>query len=131
MQGVSCFAVLRRWEGQGSDIFVGQASGCHEGLGACLATLWQQGWYGNPWRILAQDPPWRLASDAGFWAVGGTYGAPRRTADGTYMGLNSTCRFLPSESLMTPSGVRSRGVSTIFSSVAATSLTRRPPPLIC
>src|SRR5262249_60767982 len=70
MQGVSCFAVLRRWEGQGSDIFVGQASGCHEGLGACLATLWQQGWYGNPWRILAQDTPWRLASDAGFWAVG-------------------------------------------------------------
>ncbi len=31
---------------------------------------------------------------------------------------------------MTPSGVRLPGVSIIFSSVTATSLTRRPPPLI-
>ena len=31
---------------------------------------------------------------------------------------------------MTPSGVRLDGVSTIFSSVTAASLTRRPPPLI-
>ena len=45
-------------------------------------------------------------------------------------GLISTCRFLPSESLMTPSGVSVAGVSTIFSSVTVTSLTLSPPPLI-
>ena len=45
-------------------------------------------------------------------------------------GFSSTWRLRPSDSLITPSGVRSRGVSASFSSVTAASLTRRPPPLI-
>ena len=45
-------------------------------------------------------------------------------------GLSSTCLFLPSESLITPSGVSAAGVRIIFSSVTVASLTFRPPPLI-
>ena len=52
-----------------------------------------------------------------------------RAAVGSHTGRNSTCRLRPSESLITPSGVRSRGVSSIFSSVTVTSLTLRPPVL--
>ena len=47
-----------------------------------------------------------------------------------YTGLISTCFLRPSESLITPSGVRSFGVSVIFSSVTVASLTLSPPPLI-
>src|SRR5277367_242877 len=47
-----------------------------------------------------------------------------------YAGLSRTWRFLPSDSFITPSGVRFAGVSIIFSSDTATSLTRSPPPLI-
>ena len=45
-------------------------------------------------------------------------------------GFSRTCRLRPSDSLITPSGVRSFGVSVIFSSVTVTSLTFSPPPLI-
>ena len=47
-----------------------------------------------------------------------------------HTGFSSTCFFLPSESLITPSGVRSFSVSIIFSSVTVASLTLRPPALI-
>src|SRR5262249_27834919 len=47
-----------------------------------------------------------------------------------YAGLTRTWRFRPSDALITPSAVRSAGVSTILSSDTATSLTRNPPPLI-
>ncbi len=45
-------------------------------------------------------------------------------------GLISTCRFLPSESLITPSGVRSARVRNRFSSATDSSFTFSPPPLI-
>ena len=47
-----------------------------------------------------------------------------------YTGFSSTCFFLPSESLITPSGVRSFRLSVIFSSATAASFTFSPPPLI-
>ena len=47
-----------------------------------------------------------------------------------YTGRISAWRFLPSESLITPSGVRSARVSSRFSSVTASSFTLMPPPLI-
>ena len=54
----------------------------------------------------------------------------RRAGNDVYTGFSSTCFLRPSESLITPSGVRSRGDSIIFSSVTAASLTFSPPPLI-
>ena len=47
-----------------------------------------------------------------------------------HAGLMSTCRFLPNESLITPSPVRSEMVRRRRSSVTATSFTLSPPPLI-
>ena len=47
-----------------------------------------------------------------------------------YTGRISAWRFLPSESLITPSGVRSDEVSSLRSSVTASSFTLMPPPLI-
>ena len=44
-------------------------------------------------------------------------------------GFSSTWRFRPSESLITPSGVRCSGVSIIFSSVTVASLTLQPAAL--
>jgi hypothetical protein len=46
-----------------------------------------------------------------------------------HTGLMSTWRFLPSDSLITPSGLRPFSVSTIFSSATVTSLTLSPPAL--
>src|SRR5690606_42125 len=45
-------------------------------------------------------------------------------------GRRSTCFFLPNDSLMTLSAVRSAGVRRAFSSFTTVSLTRRPPPWI-
>ena len=53
-----------------------------------------------------------------------------RLGTGSYTGFSSTCFLRPSESLMTPSGVRSFSDSAIFSSVTVASLTFSPPPLI-
>ncbi len=44
-------------------------------------------------------------------------------------GFSSTCFFLPSDSLITPSCVRSAVVNSILSSVTTWLLTRKPPPL--
>ena len=54
--------------------------------------------------------------------------APRANDDIELIPASTTRAALPSESLITPCGVRSRGVSTILSSVTVMSFTRMPPP---
>ena len=54
---------------------------------------------------------------------------PARNRRGAHTGRIRACRFLPSESLITPSSVRSAEVRSCFSSDTGLSFTLRPPPL--
>ena len=56
--------------------------------------------------------------------------AQRAIGERAHTGRIRTCRFLPSESLITPSSVRSAEVRSRFSSETVLSFTLRPPPLI-
>src|SRR4029078_3281523 len=78
--------------------------------------------------------------DAAAASSGGEYMPPSTQLRGNfvppppqqlYTGLMSACRFLPSESFITPSGVRSDGVSSCRSLVTGSSFTLFPPPLFC
>ena len=87
--------------------------------------------FGGRARVPAQAVRGRLRRDGrdrGDAPAAGPDRALKRVAQAA---RSRTWRFLPNDSLITPSGVRSLERSTARSSVTGRSLTRRPPPFTC